>query len=84
MRLMDKAGKAISGARISMEADMSHPGMAPVFADVRETAPGSYQGPIGFTMAGDWVLLLHVTMPDGQKIERQCDVRGVRPRQVPD
>jgi hypothetical protein len=30
-------------------------------------------------MAGDWVILLHVTLPDGKKLERQFDVRGVRP-----
>jgi hypothetical protein len=30
-------------------------------------------------MAGDWVILLHGTLPEGAKLERQIDVRGVRP-----
>jgi hypothetical protein len=30
-------------------------------------------------MAGDWVILLHIVLPDGQKLEQQFDVSGVRP-----
>jgi hypothetical protein len=65
-------------ATIKVEADMAHPGMAPVFKAANETAPGSYQAEISFTMAGDWVLLLHIQLADGSKVERQVDVRGVR------
>jgi hypothetical protein len=32
-----------------------------------------------FQMAGDWVILLHVTLPGGKKLEQQIDVRDVRP-----
>jgi hypothetical protein len=31
-------------------------------------------------MAGDWVILLHGTLPDGEKLERQFDVREVGPK----
>ena len=78
-RLVDPAGKAIPGAHIALEADMSHAGMSPVFGEVREIEPGRYQAHLTFEMAGDWVILLHVTLPGGQKLERQIDVRGVRP-----
>ena len=78
-RLVDPAGKAVSGAHIALEADMSHAGMSPVFGEAREIDPGRYQAHLTFGMAGDWVILLHVTLPDGQKLERQIDVRGVRP-----
>ena len=64
---------------MEVEADMSHPGMAPVFGEVEETAPGNYLAHVRFTMAGDWVLLLRIKLPDGRKIERQVDVRGVQP-----
>jgi len=30
-------------------------------------------------MAGDWVVLLHITLPDGRQLERRFDVKGVRP-----
>ncbi len=58
---------------------MSHAGMSPLFAEAKETEPGRYQASVQFQMAGDWVLLLHVTLPGGKKLERQIDVRGVRP-----
>jgi len=30
-------------------------------------------------MAGDWIVLLQITLPNGQKLERQFDVKGVLP-----
>ncbi len=53
--------------------------MAPVFGEAKEVVPGRYQAHLTFEMAGDWVILLHVILPGGQKLERQIDVRGVRP-----
>jgi hypothetical protein len=69
LKLADATGKPVIGAHIEMEADMSHPGMSPRFAEA----------PVEFQMAGDWVILLHVTLPDGKELERQIDARGVRP-----
>jgi hypothetical protein len=77
--LADSAAKPITGAHIAIEADMSHAGMSPGFAEANETDPGRYQARLEFPMAGDWVILLHVTLRDGKKLERQFDVRGVRP-----
>jgi hypothetical protein len=79
LKLSDATGKPLTGAHIAIEADMSHPGMSPLFADAKETELGRYQAHLEFQMAGDWVILLHVTLPDGKKLERQIDVRGVRP-----
>jgi hypothetical protein len=78
-RLSDAAGKPISNAQVALEADMSHAGMQPRFAEATEREPGRYQAQLEFPMAGDWVILLHVTLPGGKKLERQFDVRGVRP-----
>jgi hypothetical protein len=58
---------------------MSHAGMAPSPGEAKEIAPGRYQASLTLEMAGDWVILLHVILPGGQKLERQIDVRGVRP-----
>jgi hypothetical protein len=79
-RLADPAGRPLAHAHIQVEGDMDHPGMAPVFSDAAETAPGSYQAPLSFTMGGDWVLLFHITLADGRKIEKQIDVKGVESR----
>lgn len=57
---------------------MSHPGMSPVFADAKETEPGKYQAQINFTMGGDWVVLLHIQLPDGGRVERQINVPNVQ------
>jgi YtkA-like len=78
IQIRDAAGKPVVHSTIEVEADMSHPGMAPVLGEAEETAPGSYRARIGFDMGGDWVVLLHIKLPDGGKIERQVDVRGVQ------
>ena len=62
---------------MGFEADMSHPGMIPVFGEAQEFAPGQYQGSLEFAMAGDWVVLIHVTLPDGRTVEREVSVPGV-------
>jgi YtkA-like len=79
LKLADTAAKPISGARITLEADMSHAGMATVFEEAAETEPGQYQAHLKFGMAGDWVILLHIRLPGGRMLERQFNVSGVRP-----
>jgi len=75
---LSHATQPVSGAQVSLEGDMTHAGMAPVFADAHEVAPGQYQGNLTLNMPGDWVLLLHITLPDGRKLEDQIDLRGVQ------
>ena len=74
---LTEASKPVSGAEVSLEGDMTHAGMTPVFAEAHEVAPGQYRGNLTLNMPGDWVLLLHVTLPDGRKLEDQIDIRGV-------
>lgn len=76
-KLADDA-KALTGAHISLEGDMTHAGMAPVFGDAKEVSPGQYQGQLTLNMGGDWVALLHITLPDGKKVEKQIEVSGVQ------
>jgi len=80
LRVTDGAGRPVPGAHIGFEADMSHPGMSPVFGVAKEVEPGRYQAQVEFGMAGDWVILLHIALPGGQAIEKQIDVKGVRPK----
>lgn len=76
-RLTNESHQSVAGARVQVEGDMNHPGMAPLFADAHETTPGNYQANLNFTMGGDWVVLFHITLSDGRKVERQMDVKGV-------
>lgn len=77
--LADAASKPLTGAHLTAEADMTHAGMSPVFGSVQENLPGRYESTLNLGMAGDWVILLHGTLPSGEKVERQFDLRNVRP-----
>lgn len=57
---------------------MTHAGMSPSFAETKETDAGHYRAHLEFQMPGDWVLLLHITLSGGKKLERQIEVKGVR------
>jgi hypothetical protein len=56
---------------------MTHAGMVPVFADAEDVGSGLYQAELEFTMGGDWVIIVTVTLPDGSSLEEQFDVPGV-------
>jgi len=58
---------------------MSHAGMTPVFAEAAETVDGRYRASLQLSMAGDWVVLVHATLPDGRKLEHQFEINGVAP-----
>src|SRR5215475_9614311 len=60
--LSDAASLPVTGARIQVEADMTHAGMNPVLGDATEIQPGHYRTQIDFKMAGDWVILMHGTL----------------------
>jgi hypothetical protein len=79
LKVTDESGRGVTGAKIKIEGNMSHPGMAPVFAEAWEVEPGRYQAHLAFNMSGDWVLLIDLTLPDGRKLQRQLEVKGVRP-----
>jgi hypothetical protein len=75
--LRDTSGVPLSGVVISVEGNMSHAGMVPVMATAEEVAAGQYSvADFGFTMAGDWVLTLKATLPDGRttQIQHRTDV----------
>jgi hypothetical protein len=75
--LHDVGGDPISGARVTLEANMNHAGMVPVLADAVEVASGRYQANIEFTMGGDWFILVHAALPDGRSMERKIDIPAV-------
>jgi hypothetical protein len=77
--LTDASNHPLTGARIAVEADMSHAGMGPVFEQANEVQPARYEAHLSLAMAGDWIILLHGTLPNGEKLERQFEVRDVRP-----
>jgi YtkA-like len=80
LALSDVDGRPIEGATVELEGNMSHAGMAPVFAQAGEVEPGHYEAPFQFTMGGDWFILVKATLPDGRRLERQMNLPGVTSR----
>ena len=68
----------LAGAHISLEGDMSHPGMSPVFGEAREIAPGQYRGTLDLNMLGDWTVVFHITLATGQSLDRQVQLQHIR------
>ena len=79
LRVTDASRKPLTGAGIKLEGNMSHAGMSPVFADTIEVAPGEYRANMELSMAGDWVILVHLSLSGGTKLERQFEIKGVAP-----
>lgn len=56
----------VGGATVQVVGDMTHAGMAPVQAEALPAEDGTYRTEdFAFTMAGDWLLSVDVTYPDG-------------------
>ena len=77
LRLADASGKPVTGADVEMEGNMSHAGMTPVLAHANEIEPGRYSSTIELSMAGDWYFVVHMTLPDGRKLERQFEIKRI-------
>lgn len=68
--LTDEENQPITDASVSLEGNMNHAGMAPVFTDeVHDAddgaADGRYRAPFRFTMLGDWIVTVSVQLADG-------------------
>ncbi len=74
LRLTDAAGAPVEGAQVEVKGDMTHPGMVPALAEARDLGGGLYEVPFEWTMAGDWVLTVSGTLPDGPVFETQFQI----------
>lgn len=79
IRLRDAARRPVRGAKLQVEAHMSHPGMAPILAAAAEGADGVYEIQLRFTMRGHWILLVTGELPDGRTIDHRIDVHATGP-----
>lgn len=66
-RLVDRAGKPVTGAQVTLRATMPD-GMSVVAPLVPAVEAGMYRGVVLFTMEGTWELTLRVTR-DGKRFE---------------
>ena len=68
LTLIDARQQPVHAARLRLEAQMSHPGMAPVITDMRERADGVYDADVRLPMAGDWVLVAAGELSNGTRV----------------
>ena len=69
IQLRDPAiGRPLRGARLNLEAHMSHPGMAPVVSALSEGQDGQYHATLPLTMTGEWQLVTSGALADGQRV----------------
>lgn len=67
---LELTGPGTAGAEVELTGDMTHAGMVPVISRMEETGSGVYRSvDFRFTMGGDWMLLLDVTLADGTRFE---------------
>ncbi len=81
-------GNAVNDATVNVRGDMTHAGMVPVIPDaVTEAEDGVYSVPFQFTMGGDWIFTVDVTLANGDtaSVEYEVDaVDGVVPADMGD
>ena len=68
-------GRPLTGARVRLEGNMTHPGMAPVEAIAREVAPGRYQADLTLTMRGDWIVTVEAVPAEGGVLREDFALR---------
>ncbi len=67
-------GAPITNASIAARGDMNHAGMVPVFGETNQNSDGVYRIPFEWSMGGDWIVTLTVTLADGAQVERSFDM----------
>lgn len=71
VEVQDTAGTPITDAQLAVRGDMNHAGMQPVFGDAQPgDQAGVYRVPFEWTMGGDWIVTVTVTLPDGTRAEQ--------------
>lgn len=59
----------IADAAITVIGDMAHHGMRPIEGEGTYTDNGRYTVPLRWTMAGNWIVTVRATLPDGRQVE---------------
>lgn len=74
----DEDGTPINDATVSVRGDMTHAGMVPVIPDPVTTAEdGVYSIPFEFTMGGDWIITVDVTLANEETASVTYEIDGV-------
>ncbi len=72
--LTDADGNPINDATLAIRGDMNHAGMQPVLRDAEAGEEGVYEVPFEWTMGGDWIVTIAVTLADGTEVSETFDL----------
>jgi copper(I)-binding protein len=75
--LADSAGNPINNAQVNLRGDMNHAGMTPVLGEAASGSNGVYEIPFAFSMGGDWIITVDVTLADGTNASESFNINGV-------
>ena len=65
----------LANAAVAVRGDMTHAGMRPVIADATSTdAQGKVDVPFKWSMSGDWIVSVTVTLPDKSEVSQDFNV----------
>lgn len=74
LTLTDAEGNFIEGAALSVKGDMNHAGMEPVLREAQSGPDGVAEIPFEWTMGGDWIVTVDVSLPEGAAFTRRFDL----------
>ncbi len=63
-------GAPLANAPVSLRGDMNMAGMKPVLADVTTGDDGTVDVPFSWSMGGDWIVTVTVTLADGSQVSQ--------------
>lgn len=72
--LHEKGEEKISGAKVTVEATMAHPGMQPIFVEATPAFYGGYEARLNFSMPGDWTVVVNADFANRTHAEKQLTV----------
>lgn len=78
LQVKDKDGKPVRATLVNVEGNMTHPGMVPLHAKAQEVKIGEYAAILTLNMAGDWILMADIKLPDGSVVQKSLNLLGVK------
>ena len=64
----------LAGVQVAVRGDMTHAGMAPVLGSAKTDAQGKMSLPFKWSMAGDWIVTITVTLADNSQVAQDFNV----------